>query len=123
MVDYIFCKNLKKKDLIEELKEFYRSNFILTEYEVLSQEDKIRFQGLVRSDTSKTEFFRDIEITGSLDAKTIRWIESDWGRKYEVPSAHLVKKVQNQVADDLKKHYSERGYATIDDFASVHSPK
>lgn len=118
MVDYIFCRNLKKADLIDEIKSFYKSDFELTDYQVKMLENKVFFRGIVKPDLTKTEAYADVVILGSIDAKNIKWMERDWDKTYICSSEPLVSKVQKHVADDLKKHYQQRGYITLDDFSS-----
>lgn len=119
MKDYIFCKNLKRKDLISEIESFYKSEFELTEFCTQLGEYQITFNGYVKSNAQRATDFRQFYIEGVLNAETISWTETDWNRFYQQPSDNIVQRVQYRLSSEITKHYTDRGYKILDDYTKT----
>ena len=116
MKDYIFYRNLKKSDIINEMKQFYKSNFEMRDFYLQLDKGCLSFSGIVQADPKKTVEYADIMIEGQITPKTISWVETDWEKTYEQSSEHLVRKIQNRLASAITQHYKIRGYKTLEDF-------
>ena len=123
MKDYIFCKNLTKADVKEEIEDFYKSNFDMREFYIEKDCSQIMFSGYVVADPQKTEMFKNVFIEGVVNSQNISWTETKWNRSYNYESKGLVSKVENRLSKQIMQHFETRGYKNLDDYFAAPSVK
>ena len=121
MKDYIFYRNLRKNDLIDEFTNFYKGEFELKDFYPKKDEFCYCFSGVVHPDTTKTEEYKSFAIEGEVSSQTLKWTEKGWDKAYCCASDKVVNRVQQRLAQMIVQNYKTRGYKILDDFDSKNS--